>query len=91
MTKADLLLRLRERLAHPSTSDEIVRILRVPRLERPAIKRHLRQLVTDGLLVRVRGHLYALPRERRRTEEPARAPVSELVGRFERDRLGQAY
>ncbi|MGE3887126.1 MAG: ribonuclease R [Vicinamibacterales bacterium] len=92
MSKADLLTRLRERLAHPSSVDEIIRILRIPRLERPAVKRQLRALVDEGALVKVRGRLYAFPRGggRRATEKPRALPAS-IVGRFEHDRVGQAY
>ncbi|HQZ39012.1 MAG TPA: ribonuclease R [Vicinamibacterales bacterium] len=93
MNKADLLIRLRDRLTHPASAEEILRVLRVPRLERPAAKRLLRELVADGGLVRVRGHLYALPRPAsvHRAERPPRPLLARAVGRFERDRAGQAY
>jgi len=92
VSKADLLARLRERLAHPSSADEIIRILRIPRLERPAVKRQLRALVEAGALTTVRGRLYAFPRGsgRRGAEKPRPLPTH-VVGRFERDRVGQAY
>ena len=92
MSKTNLLTRLRERLTHPSSADEIVRILRIPRLERPAAKRQLRALVEEGALVLVRGNLYALPRGGgRRAPEKPRPLLTRTVGRFERDRVGQAY
>lgn len=92
MSKADLLTRLRERLAHPSSADEIMRILRIPRMERPAVKRQLRALVSDGALVKVSGRLYAFPRGGgRRAPEKPRPLLTHVVGRFERDRAGQAY
>lgn len=90
MSKTELLARLRARLDHPSTADEIIRRLRVPRLQRPAVKRHLRALVGDGELALVRGHLYALPRKGGRRPD-ASPPPRRIIGRFERDRLGQAY
>lgn len=92
MSKSDLLSRLRARLAHPATADEIIRILRIPRLERPTVKRQLRALVSDGALVKVGGRLYAFPRGRgRRAPEIPRPLLTHVVGRFERDRTGQAY
>ncbi|MCC7178398.1 MAG: ribonuclease R [Acidobacteria bacterium] len=92
MSKADLLTRLRERLAHPSSADEIMRILRIPRMERPAVKRQLHALVGDGALVKVSGRLYAFPRGgSRRAPEKPRPLLTHVVGRFERDRTGQAY
>jgi ribonuclease R len=92
VSKTLFLTRLRERLTHPASADEIIRLLRVPRLERPSAKRYLRALLDDGALVLVRGHLYALPRggQKRGPEKP-RPLLSHIVGRFERDRTGQAY
>jgi ribonuclease R len=87
-----LLTRLRERLTHPSRADEILRILRIPRHQRPSAKRALRQLVDDGSLVVLRGHLYALPRGTgRRTAGVAKPAARRFVGRLERDRVGQSY
>jgi ribonuclease R len=91
VSKSDLLTRLRERLAHPSSAEEIIRILRIPRLERPAVKRQLRGLVENGALVLVRGHLYALPVSGGQRRGKPRALLTRTVGRFERDRAGQAY
>lgn len=92
MNKTELLARLQERLPRPARADEILRILRIPRIERAGAKRALRHLVEDGSLVLTRGHLYALPRKpAARSSKPAGQPPSQLVGRFERDRLGQAY
>ncbi len=92
MSKTNLLTRLRERLAHPASADEIIRILRIPRLDRPAVKRQLRALVEDGALARVRGNLYAWPRGGgKRGPEKPRPLLTRTVGRFERDRMGQAY
>ena len=90
MSKSELLARLRARLDHPSTADEIIRRLRVPRLQRPAVKRHLRALVGEGELALVRGHLYAWPRKAER-RPGATPPARHVIGRFERDRLGQGY
>ena len=92
MNKSELLNRLRERLTHPARADEIVRLLRIPRIERAGAKRALRQLLEDGSLVLVRGHLYAFPRgPAPRTSRSVQTPLKHLVGRFERDHLGQGY
>ena len=92
MTKTELLTRLRERLTHPARADEIVRLLRIPRIQRATAKRALGQLLEEGALVLVRGQLYAFPRgPRSGTKSAPRTPVRHLVGRFERDRLGQSY
>jgi ribonuclease R len=92
VNRSELLTRLRERLTHPARADEIVRLLRIPRLQRPAAKRALRHLLEDGSLVLVRGQLYAFPREQPRPRaRPDRPPARQLVGRFERDRLDQPY
>jgi ribonuclease R len=90
VSKPDYLQLIRERVSHPASAEELIRILRIPRLERPAFKRQLRSLVADGSLVRVGGHLYAFPRPGSRKAEP-RAPLHRTVGRFERDTSGQAY
>jgi ribonuclease R len=92
VNKSELLTRLRDRLSRPARADEIIRLLRIPRLQRAATKRALRQLLADGSLVLVRGQLYALPREAgRHGARPAVSPARQIVGRFERDRLGQGY
>lgn len=52
---------MRQHVPHPATPREIIRELRVPRDERTAIKRLLRNLVNDGALVQVKGNRYGLP------------------------------
>ena len=54
MNKSELLTRLRDRLSRPARADEIIRLLRIPRLERTGAKRALRQHLSDGSLVLVR-------------------------------------
>ena len=61
MPSRDALLRqMRDEVHHPATARELIRILRLPREERAAFKRHLRSLVADGSLVLVRGNRYGL-------------------------------
>jgi ribonuclease R len=92
VSKSQFLSRLRERLTHPASADEIIRLLRIPRLDRPAAKRYLRALVDEGDLVLVRGQRYAFPRGgQKRPPERLRPQLQHAVGRFERDRTGQAY
>jgi ribonuclease R len=92
VNRSELLNRLRQRLDRPARADEIFRILRIPRSDRPSAKRALRHLLEDGSLVLVRGQLYAFPRaQAARPARPAPLARRHIVGRFERDRLGQAY
>lgn len=61
MTKEDLLRRLREQVPHPATPRELLRVLRIPRDERPAFKRLLRNLINDGSLIQIKGNRVGLP------------------------------
>jgi ribonuclease R len=60
MYRDQLLRAMRERVHHPATARELVRVLKIPREERVALKRTLRSLVADGTLVQVRGDRYGL-------------------------------
>lgn len=92
MNKSELLARLKGRLTHPSRADEIFRLLRVARADRPGARRALRNLLSDGDLVLVRGNLYAWPRgNRQRTADPAGSAPREIIGRFDRDARGHGY
>ena len=59
-SREQLLRQLRERVHHPATARELIRVLDVPREERTAFKRHLKSLVADGTLILVRGTRYGL-------------------------------
>ena len=52
---------MRQRVPHPATPRELLRVLKVPRDERTTFKRHLRQLVSDGALIQIKGNRYGLP------------------------------
>ena len=55
MRSRDQLLRdIRERVHHPATARELVRVLDIPREERTSFKRQLKSLVSDGELIMVR-------------------------------------
>ena len=59
-SREDLLRQMRAEVHHPATARELMRLLRIDRDERAAVKRHLRSLVADGSLVLVRGNRYGL-------------------------------
>ncbi len=52
---------MRERVQHPATPRELLSELRIPREERVAFKRNLRNLVNDGALIQIKGNRYGLP------------------------------
>ncbi len=52
---------MRDRVPHPATPRELLRELRIPREERAAFKRNLRNLVNDGALIEIKGNRYGLP------------------------------
>src|SRR6186997_3394543 len=52
---------MRQRVPHPATSRELLRVLKIPRDERTSFKRHLRHLVSDGALIEIKGNRYGLP------------------------------
>jgi ribonuclease R len=52
---------MRERVPHPATPRELLRVLRIPREERAAFKRNLRNLVNDGSLIEIKGNRVGLP------------------------------
>ena len=61
MTDRDQILRiLRDTVHHPATDRELAQILRIPREERTSFKRQLNALVTDGVLLKIRGNRFGL-------------------------------
>ena len=60
-TRDEVLRAVTETVRHPATARELVRVLRVPREERAAFKRHLGALVETGHVARTRGHLFGRP------------------------------
>ena len=56
-----LLARIRAAVDHPASVAELVKVLRIPREERPSFRRQLKQLVASGALVETRGGHYGLP------------------------------
>lgn len=66
MTKEDI-LRALESLPRPRslTLKEVIQLLRLPREQRPACRRLVRELTRDGVLVRAGRNRYGLPRHLR--------------------------
>ena len=56
----DLLARIRSRIAHPVTIQELMQMLAIPKQDRHRVRRRIRQLVDRGELMRVRGNRYRL-------------------------------
>jgi len=52
---------MRQRVPHPATPRELLRVLKIPRDERTSFKRNLRHLVSDGGLIQIKGDRYGLP------------------------------
>src|SRR5438067_5416807 len=52
---------MRERVHHPAGMRELLQILKVPREERTSFKRHVKNLVSSGDLIQIRGHRFGLP------------------------------
>jgi ribonuclease R len=71
---------MRERIHHPAGAQEIIRVLRISKDQRAAVKRLLRQLVEHGALVQVRGNRFGLPDQ-----------MDLVVGRLEGHASGFAF
>jgi ribonuclease R len=56
-----LLKLIREKVEHPATPREMLQKLKIPREERPTLKRLLKDLVASGDLIETRGNRYGLP------------------------------
>jgi ribonuclease R len=52
---------MRERVHHPAGMRELLQILKIPRDDRTAFKRHIKTLVASGELIQIRGHRFGLP------------------------------
>jgi ribonuclease R len=52
---------MRDRVHHPAAIRELLQILKIPREERAAFKRHVTSLVSSGHLIQIRGHRFGLP------------------------------
>jgi ribonuclease R len=57
----ELLKQIRDKIDHPATIRELLKVLRIPREARASFKRQLNTLVSSGALVQIRGNRYGLP------------------------------
>src|ERR671929_1176786 len=60
-TRDQVLALMRERVHHPAGMRELLQVLKVPRDDRTAFKRHVKSLVASGELIQIRGHRFGLP------------------------------
>jgi len=61
VTADQLLSLISDRLPHPATARELLQKLKIPREQRAAVKRLLKDLVQSGHLIQTRGHRFGLP------------------------------
>src|ERR1700722_2977956 len=61
LSRDHVLTLMRERVHHPAGMLELLQILKVPRDDRAAFKRHIKSLVSAGDLIQIRGHRFGLP------------------------------
>ena len=57
----ELVERIRDRVGHPATIRELMRVLAIPGEDRHRFRRRITQLVEAGELIRIRGNRYGLP------------------------------
>jgi ribonuclease R len=61
LNSEQLLTAIRDRIDHPATARELVQRLKIPREQRPTVKRLLKGLVDAGHLIQTRGNRFGLP------------------------------
>ena len=61
LSRDEILEQMRERVHHPAGTRELLQLLYIPREERAAFRRHLKNLVADGDLIQIRGQRFGLP------------------------------
>ena len=61
VSRDQILAQMRERVHHPAGTRELLQLLKIPREERAAFKRHLNALVSSGDLIQIRGQRFGLP------------------------------
>ncbi len=60
-SRDQVLALMRERVHHPAGMRELLQLLKIPRDDRTAFKRHVKSLVASGELIQIRGHRFGLP------------------------------
>ncbi len=61
LSREQIVQSLRDKVTHPATPRELIRILKVPREERATFRRLLKALVSTGELVQTKGERVGLP------------------------------
>ena len=61
ISRDEVLHLIRTKVHHPATARELAQLLRVPREERVAFKRQLKQLADSGELLQIRGNRFGVP------------------------------
>jgi ribonuclease R len=61
VTRDQVLALMRERVHHPAGIRELLQLLKVPRDDRAAFRRHINALVAAGDLIQIRGQRFGLP------------------------------
>jgi ribonuclease R len=61
LSKEQILKLMRDKIAHPATSRELVKTLKIPQDERATFRRLLKSLVTSGDVVQTKGGRLGLP------------------------------
>src|SRR5829696_3571467 len=61
LSRDHVLALMRERVHHPAAMRELLQVLKVPKDDRTAFKRHIKSLVADGDLIQIRGQRFGLP------------------------------
>ncbi|MBI4486529.1 MAG: ribonuclease R [Acidobacteria bacterium] len=61
LSRDQVLALLRDRVHHPAAMRELLQVLKIPRDDRTAFKRHIKTLVASGDLIQLRGHRFGLP------------------------------
>src|SRR5687767_4317447 len=61
LSRDQVLALMRERVHHPAAARELLQLLKIPRDDRTAFKRHLKNLVASGDLIQLRGNRFGLP------------------------------
>ncbi|MBI2829191.1 MAG: ribonuclease R, partial [Acidobacteria bacterium] len=60
LSRNDILRLIKDKVHHPASARELAQVLRVPREQRSNFKRQLKTLVTDGMLVQIRGNRFGV-------------------------------
>src|SRR5919201_511172 len=61
LSRDQVLALMRDRVHHPAAIRELLQVLKVPKDDRTAFKRHVTSLVASGDLIQIRGQRFGLP------------------------------